>query len=228
MAERLQPSQGSPVEAESSLDVRARPELAQTFARIAALATTAKQAEGPAEADAIAQALGTLRGKPSRQAADQLRQLLETGALEGLAASDGRTCRAVAVDVLLTFGFPFALEVTPEDLAHYRAHGRPRRWTPAVVSGGLLVLALSGLELGTALATADRPGVTAAHAVLTLVAAAAVVLAGRRSVRWLALGALALAGALGIAGGLLGLAGTLVPGLGALVAAALMAGRPAS
>lgn len=56
-----------------------------------------------------------------RGAADALLELLTKKHLKGLAASDGRSCRSVAVAQLLALGFPYALEVTPEDLAHHRA-----------------------------------------------------------------------------------------------------------
>ncbi|WP_275899140.1 hypothetical protein [Pyxidicoccus caerfyrddinensis] len=60
----------------------------------------------------------------SRQLADTFHRLLETGKLEGLVDTRGRSCRAVAVEALLSLGFPYALEVRPEDLEHLRAHGR--------------------------------------------------------------------------------------------------------
>jgi hypothetical protein len=60
----------------------------------------------------------------SRPLADTLHRLLETGKLEGLVDTRGRSCRAVAVEALLSLGFPYALEVRPEDLEHLRAHGR--------------------------------------------------------------------------------------------------------
>jgi hypothetical protein len=60
----------------------------------------------------------------SRQVADTFHRLLETGKLEGLVDSRGRSCRAVAVESLLALGFPYALEVRPEDLEHLRASSR--------------------------------------------------------------------------------------------------------
>ncbi|NMO19488.1 hypothetical protein [Pyxidicoccus fallax] len=61
-----------------------------------------------------------------RQVADTFHRLLETGKLEGLVDTRGRTCRAVAVEALLSLGYPYALEVRPEDLEHLRTHGRAR------------------------------------------------------------------------------------------------------
>ncbi|MCY1016424.1 hypothetical protein [Pyxidicoccus sp. MSG2] len=60
----------------------------------------------------------------NRPLADTFHRLLETGKLEGLVDTRGRSCRAVAVESLLSLGFPYALEVRPEDLEHLRAHGR--------------------------------------------------------------------------------------------------------
>jgi hypothetical protein len=77
----------------------------------------------------------------SREVADVFHRLLETGKLEGLVDTRGRTCRAVAVEALLSLGFPYALEVRPEDLDHLRAsgrHGRGRALGPAVPGTVLL------------------------------------------------------------------------------------------
>ncbi len=56
------------------------------------------------------------RGGGSRQVADVFHGLLDGGALEGLRDERGRTCHAAAVEGLLSLGFPYALEVRPEDL----------------------------------------------------------------------------------------------------------------
>ncbi|MCY1031141.1 hypothetical protein OV207_06705 [Corallococcus sp. BB11-1] len=56
-----------------------------------------------------------------RVEADAFHRLLEGGTLEGLVDADGRTCRAAAVESLLALGFPYALEVRPEDLEHLRS-----------------------------------------------------------------------------------------------------------
>ena len=58
-------------------------------------------------------------GSP-RATADRLQQLLGSGELATLRASDGTSARAVAVERLLALGYPYALEVAPEDLAHWR------------------------------------------------------------------------------------------------------------
>ena len=126
-------------------------------------------------------ALATPEG--SREAADVLLRLLEDGSLEGLEGPRGRTCRAVAVETLLRLGFPYALEVRPEDLEHLRSQGskRQRRHIPlrplamGVVSAGLVgewmafmpwlhqgahelpTVAFMGLRLLAAMAAAFKP-----------------------------------------------------------------------
>jgi len=56
----------------------------------------------------------------ARQVADFLLRFLEAGALSGLADSEGRSCRGRAVEALLAMGYPYALEISPEDLEHLR------------------------------------------------------------------------------------------------------------
>lgn len=79
-----------------------------------------------------------------RLVADTFLRLLESGRLTGLVDAKGRTCRAAAVEALLSLGFPYALEVLPEDLEHLRANTRQwktQRLTPgtcmAVLVGGI-------------------------------------------------------------------------------------------
>ncbi|WP_147448856.1 hypothetical protein [Corallococcus terminator] len=64
-------------------------------------------------ADVVAEGAG-------RAEADAFHRLLEGGTLEGLVDADGRTCRAATVESLLALGFPYALEVRPEDLDHLK------------------------------------------------------------------------------------------------------------
>ncbi|MBZ4414896.1 hypothetical protein [Myxococcus sp. RHSTA-1-4] len=81
-------------------------------------------------------------GAGDRHVADTFHRLLETGKLEGLVDARGRSCRAVAVEALLSLGYPYALEVRPEDLEHLRSAGRglPRTGLrgPLIPSGVLL------------------------------------------------------------------------------------------
>lgn len=79
-------------------------------------------------------------GGGSREVADLLEQLLEGGELAGLVEAEGRSCRAAATEALTRLGFPFALEVRPEDLAHLRGEdsgSRGSRWRDLEAAGVL-------------------------------------------------------------------------------------------
>jgi hypothetical protein len=99
------------------------------------------EAERVGVAARINRQLDTLEaGDAGRQVADLLHQLLEGDQLAGLEDAEGRTCRAAATEALLRLGYPFALEVRPEDLEHLRsldkgAGGLP--WTSWAALGTL-------------------------------------------------------------------------------------------
>ena len=79
-------------------------------------------------------------GGGSREVADLLHHLLESGQLAGLVDAAGRSCRASATEALTRLGFPFALEVRPEDLDHLRgldADAPGFRWAPLAAGGTL-------------------------------------------------------------------------------------------
>ena len=52
----------------------------------------------------------------SREVADWFHHLIESSRLEGLVDASGQGCHETAVRGLLAMGFPYALEVRPEDL----------------------------------------------------------------------------------------------------------------
>jgi hypothetical protein len=88
---------------------------------------------------------------PSRTKADYLHQLL---AERSIGSPGGNpTCRAAAAEALVKMGFPYALEISPDDLALLK---RTPRWGKklrrtlaflAAVSGAGLVLALASARL---------------------------------------------------------------------------------
>ncbi len=85
----------------------------------------ALQATGPERrelVESLSQAFGRIgpAGESGRQMADYLLAQLEAGHLAGLVDSHGRSLRARAVEAVLALGYPFALEVSPEDLEHLR------------------------------------------------------------------------------------------------------------
>lgn len=83
------------------------------------------EAERAVLAARINHQLDTLEaGDAGRQVADLLHGLLEGDQLVGLEDAEGRTCRAAATEALLRLGFPFALEVRPEDLEHLRSQDK--------------------------------------------------------------------------------------------------------
>jgi hypothetical protein len=98
------------------------------------------EAERAVAAGKLNQRLDTLEaGSGGRQVADLLHALLEGGQLAGLEDTTGRTCRAAATEALLRLGFPFALEVRPEDLEHLRGRDEEQGFPWAsLAAGGVL------------------------------------------------------------------------------------------
>jgi hypothetical protein len=108
-------------------------------------ATRVPEAERPEVASRLNALLAQMaREGGDRQVADTFHRLLEGGKLQGLVDTEGRSCRAVAVESLLALGFPYALEVRPEDLEHLRTAGRPGRGGPY---GPAVPLAVLGMGL---------------------------------------------------------------------------------
>jgi hypothetical protein len=115
-----------------------------TLEEARAAPTRAQRAGGAAR---INQQLDTLEaGGSGRQVADLLHELLESGRLAGLEDAEGRTCRAAATEALLRLGYPFALEVRPEDLEHLRGLDKDGRRFPwaSVAAGGTMAAGLLG------------------------------------------------------------------------------------
>ncbi|HEX5747592.1 MAG TPA: hypothetical protein VFZ09_15200 [Archangium sp.] len=118
--------------------------------RVLALVQDARMAARDADrarvAGALNQQLDALAaGGGSREVADLLEQLLESGQLAGLEDPGGRTCRAAATEALTRLGFPYALEVRPEDLAFLRGQDGASREFPwmSTAAGALLVAGIA-------------------------------------------------------------------------------------
>ncbi len=175
----------------------------------------------PKGVDTLNRELASLPRDGGRPVADALLRLLEGGRLEGLVDTAGRSARATAAMALVGMGYPYALELSPEDLDHLRQAQGPRTPRVFLVAGLGLVWALGGLEF-VAGAAQGREWVVL-HSVLTVGTALGVALTrpGTRLRRW-AMGALVLAGAVGIQLGLVPTPAALLSGLAALIAAALM------
>jgi hypothetical protein len=165
----------------------------------------------------------------SRHVADWFHHLIESGRLEGLVDGAGYACHDTAIQGLLSMGFPYALEVRPEDLQRVRPpqEEAPRKkmfLTPlatAVALGGVATQLVMHLL---------RPGPMSQLLTLevgVLLAALAAVLLGkpRAPVRQMGLAVMVVSSVLSIfLGSLPGYAG-LVSGLAGLVAALLFAIR---
>lgn len=219
-AVRTRPALSPPQAAESGPPLP----LAEALAR-------AKEADGDERcelAGKINRALEALpRSMPAREAADLILTRLGDRSLEDLADANGMTCRAAAVGVLLELGFPYALEIEPDDLEHYRQVTTPRRpWWRAVAAG--LVWPLGALELAMAVSDHElgRLGdggdasvaAVASHVGMTLASAASAALSrdggrGRTWARWALAGSAVVGVALAVGG--------VVPALGTALAALL-------
>ena len=152
-------------------------------------------------------------GSP-RATADRLQALLASGELVRLRASDGTSARAVAVERLLALGYPYALEVSPEDLAHWRAE-RP---SEATDGRGLAALVMTVAVCLSLWGVSDPPSGVGLASVLAL---EAVTVAGmvRPALRGWARKALFALGVLACALGLHYGVATLLPGVAGLVTA---------
>lgn len=64
----------------------------------------------------------------SRHVADWFHHLIESGRLEELADEAGHSCHETAIKGLLSMGFPYALEVRPEDLQRLRPPEQKATW----------------------------------------------------------------------------------------------------
>ncbi len=84
---------------------------------------------------------GVRRGPEAERVAQVVLSMLGDRVFDGLATPAGRPLRAVAVDVLLRLGYPFALEVEPDDLQFLRETQRDERLRPLRRLGLALVLA---------------------------------------------------------------------------------------
>jgi len=156
----------------------------------------------------------------ARATADALLKVLASQDLATLQASGGTSARAVAVERLLALGYPYALEVSPEDLAHWRAE-RP---SEATDGRGLSVLVMTVAVCLSLWGVSEPPTGLGLASVLALeaVTVAGVVRPGLRAWARKAVFALGvLACALGLRYGV----GTLLPGVAGLVTAYLIAPR---
>lgn len=193
----------------------------------------ARAASTDAEREDVAGRLNQLlddmaREGGSRQVADVFHGLLDGGALEGLVDARGRTCHAAAVEGLLSLGFPYALEIRPEDLEEGRGGGAKagvkKDWRVELPSLLVVLTGVLGQFLWDVLGRGPAERYPPTLLALTLFALVAVVLGPSRSaLRGLGVVMLAVVSALSVLMALVpGYAG-LAAGLAGLLAAFLAA-----
>jgi len=110
-------------------------DVAAPLEELAVAARSAPASKGNEALVALHSALSTLMPTEANGAA--LLKLLDEGALSSLKSGDGSSTRAVAIETLLRLGYPWAMQLRPEELAWYRSHqGALRRRNMLI---GLLV-----------------------------------------------------------------------------------------
>lgn len=165
----------------------------------------------------------------SRHVADWFHHLIESGRLEGLEDAAGHSCHETSVRGLLAMGFPYALEVRPEDLERVKPRQEQRQFrrreanlkgtAAGVVVGGMLGEVLLNLLRGKHVA--GTLTVEVVVAALTLVAL--LVSQPRTPLRNMSLAVLMVASLLSFFLGVMGGYAGLVSGLAGLLAVLLFA-----
>lgn len=156
-----------------------------------------------AAADALPEALASL--PPNEPTRAMLRRLLARDDLNDKRDSSGIPCRAALISAQLAQGYPYALEVTPDDLEWLRAVTSEREHAVDMTRAWTMGLALTSIgwnALWTTMAVPVRP--LFAIAVLHAIAAFVVALRARASLplrkRRRALTAYRILGAMGALG----------------------------
>lgn len=141
--ERVQPAV-SPASGEAVVPSLAPVALPGDAPSLEALARTARELPG-SEGRAALQALhARLAGlAPTEENGRALVALLDRGELVGLVADDGALTRQLAVEALLGLGYPWALQIHPDELAWYRGSVSERARNRRL----LILLGILGLEL---------------------------------------------------------------------------------
>jgi len=191
--------------------------------RLAALQQRAESTTGDARRSAVSELntlLAQLSRHPSRPLADFLLRWLDKGTLADLEDAEGQTSRAAATAAVLTMGYPYALEISPDDLDHLRERSAVSG-TGGTLASFLVVAVTSGFSL-LQLWTEGRWTWHLAHLgpVLALLGSmmAVVLTRPRGSGRRVALLSLLLAGMLAMSLAASGSPALVLPAIGAMVA----------
>ncbi|WP_224241942.1 hypothetical protein [Hyalangium gracile] len=165
----------------------------------------------------------------SRHVADWFHRLIESGRLEGLADAAGHNCHETAVRGLLAMGFPYALEVRPEDLERIkpqegeRQHGKRGRHLEEAAAGVLVGGATVEVLLNVLRGNPGAGLLTVEVGVALLAMVALLVGRPRSALRNMGLAVLLVASVLTLSLGLFGGYAGPVAGLTGLVATLLFA-----
>jgi len=106
------------------------------------LAVTARSTPGSAGREALVSlqhALETLT--PTEENGKRLLKLLDDGAFNELRADDGSPTRELAVETLLRLGYPWALQIHPDELAWFRGAEAARQRNKYLLLLGIGALA---------------------------------------------------------------------------------------
>jgi hypothetical protein len=115
---------------------------------LAQLAAQARELPGSAGAEAVVALAARLAAlQPTAADGELLLSLLEAGSFHGLAGDDGTPTRALAVEALLRLGYPWSVQIHPEELAWYRDHQRRRGNQRLMILLGILAVELVGAGL---------------------------------------------------------------------------------
>src|SRR4051794_29229120 len=118
--------------------------------RLSMLLHKADAASGDARRAATSElnaALGQMSRFASRPVADLLLRWLDQGALSDLQDAEGLTARAAATAALLSMGYPYALEISPDDLDHLRSRTAAVRGPGGAVGALMMVVVTAGISI---------------------------------------------------------------------------------
>jgi hypothetical protein len=161
--------------------------------------------------------------------ADWFHHLIEGGRLEGLADAAGHSCQETAIRGLLAMGFPYALEIRPEDLERLHPQDAQRRSQTREVGLKVAAAGLVGVGALTEVVLdllSEKPmtGLFTVEVGVSLLALVALLFSGPRTpLRNMGLAVLLVASVLSVSLGVMAGYAGLVSGLAGLVATLLFA-----
>jgi len=118
--------------------------------RLSTLLQKADAATGDARRSAtgeLNELLGQMSRFASRPVADLLLRWLDQGSLTDLEDGDGQTARAAATAAVLSMGYPYALEISPDDLDHLRERTAATGSLGGALAAFLVVAVTSGFAV---------------------------------------------------------------------------------